>query len=352
MDPIKRLGRERKALKIRLTGPEEEEFNDLDILLDRYYAIGTKINARGTKIDESGTKIDASETDADRTIDVPKIDVPKFDGDINKWISYKNSFLTLIDSRTDITDIEKLLYLRDSLVGTPLERLEMYDLIAENYKVSWNVLLDTYDRKRVILAQSFDALINTPKQENSSFEGLTRLLDNARARINIIDSFDMSAQALKVRLVERTLPDVIREEWDKRLNPDVYPTIEQLFEFLEETILRLAASKGSSSSTETEFSGKRKRHDSRTPSSRHQRSSHKARKRPTNMAPKCILCRKYNHFLYQCPQFEHMSIPCRWETIKNLKLCQNCLRKHEGPCRSSYCLICEKRHYKLKNAFP
>ncbi|XP_043498471.1 uncharacterized protein LOC122521797 [Polistes fuscatus] len=282
MDPIKRLGRERKALKIRLTyfenlinegkldagemihryarltkqidgyekshqdciysGPEEEKFNDLDIFLDRYYAIGTKINARGTKIDESGTKINASETDADRTIDVPQIqvpqiDVPKFDGDINKWISYKNSFLTLIDSRTDITDIEKLLYLRDSLVGTPLKRLEMYDIIAENYKVSWNVLLDTYDQKRVILAQSFDALINTPKQENSSFEGLTRLLDNARARINIIDSFDMSAQALKVRLVERTLPDVIREEWDKRLNPDVYPTIEQLFEFLEETIL-------------------------------------------------------------------------------------------------------------------
>ncbi|KAI4475601.1 hypothetical protein M0804_014206 [Polistes exclamans] len=324
MEPIKHLGRERKALKIRLTyfeklinegkldaremihryarlteqigryeqshqecidsSPEEEEFNDLDALLDRYYAIGAEINARENKIDASEIKIDTSEKkmDANETNTDRTIDVPQFNGDINNWISYKNSFLTLIDSRTDMTDIEKLLYLRNSLIGKPLERLVVYDLIGENYKVSWNVLLDTYDRKRVILAQSFDALIDAPKQKNPTLEGLTRLLDNARARINIIDYFDMSEQALKVRLVERTLPDVIREEWDKRLNSNVYPSIEQLFEFLEETILRLAASKDSSLTTKTKLCSNRRRRQH--PRARQRRNSYTSRTLPTNMA--------------------------------------------------------------------
>ena len=66
---------------------------------------------------------------------------------------------------------------------------------------------------------------------------------------------------------------------------------------------------------------------------------------PTNA---CVLCKKPGHLLRFCRQFDRMSIPERFRTVKKFHCCINCLaNSHEvNDCLSEHrCSICNKRHH-------
>ncbi|XP_043485821.1 uncharacterized protein LOC122513498 [Polistes fuscatus] len=352
---------------------EEEEFNELKQILNRYYAIGKRIDASKMSAVNTTSKMAAVnitsnmaavnttiKTSADNSVNTNttseasvntntiikkrSIEIPKFDGDIDKWLSFKNCFLTYIDARTDLSDLCKLIYLRDSLVGMPLSVLQTYPLTGENYKISWAYLLERFDVQSVHLARALDALIDIPRLETTSIEDITQFVNNLRARVRTVNFFN-KPYALQVRLAERALPHAILQEWIKRIDLYDYPTIEKLCDFLTEFEYRSSAFTDFSSSTRTERSAKRKQPDRRSPSPRKRQNTYNASRFFTNVSPKCIICKELNHALYRCSKYNRMTKSDRWEVIENHKLCSNCLRKHQGLCRSSRCKICNKLHH-------
>nr|XP_029731412.1 uncharacterized protein LOC115267912 [Aedes albopictus] len=52
---------------------------------------------------------------------LPKIDLPKFCGDESRWISFRDSFISMIHSNDDIPTVNKLHYLLQSLEGDAKE---------------------------------------------------------------------------------------------------------------------------------------------------------------------------------------------------------------------------------------
>lgn len=48
-------------------------------------------------------------------VKLPKPDVPKFDGNIIEWCTFWEQFSVSIDSRSHLSDSEKLVYFRHSL---------------------------------------------------------------------------------------------------------------------------------------------------------------------------------------------------------------------------------------------
>ncbi|KAI4472751.1 hypothetical protein M0802_016525 [Mischocyttarus mexicanus] len=227
--------------------------------------------------------------------------------------------MTLVGSRTDINELEKLDYLRESLIGLPRETvsqfsvkegsyklawealLATYDrkrlLLAQHvdailatqkpkitdlkglpretvsqfsvkegsYKLAWEALLATYDRKRLLLAQHVDAILATQKPKITDLKGMTRLINDTRARIRTIDSLDLTPHTVITRVIENAIPDECRDEWEKRLNPDVFPTIDEILDFLNDVMLRKSTSKRTSRESErvarrNEYSAKLDRH--------------------------------------------------------------------------------------------
>lgn len=63
---------------------------------------------------------------------------------------------------------------------------------------------------------------------------------------------------------------------------------------------------------------------------------------------KCPLC-KADHVLMQCDKFLHMNATERRDTVRNLRLCKNCLYSHgEKTCTSEKrCNLCNKHHHTL-----
>ncbi|KAI4482488.1 hypothetical protein M0802_013664 [Mischocyttarus mexicanus] len=99
-------------------GGDTGESDDFTRLEDRYYAIllkanpdepPTNVNANKTLPTTSGNSGTASTTEHARPTRLPDMDIPKFDGDLEAWIAYRDSFLSMIGERSDLNEIEILL---------------------------------------------------------------------------------------------------------------------------------------------------------------------------------------------------------------------------------------------------
>ncbi|XP_040151100.1 uncharacterized protein LOC120893348 [Anopheles arabiensis] len=72
---------------------------------------------------------------------LPKIELPTFDGNSTKWLTFRDRFVAMIDSASEIPNIMKLQYLLSSLKGEVGLLFEHTTLTADNYEVTWAALL-------------------------------------------------------------------------------------------------------------------------------------------------------------------------------------------------------------------
>jgi len=65
---------------------------------------------------------------------LPRIDLPKFDGTPSKWLSFKDLFNSLVTANPTLSAVEKLQYLKTSIVGSAAHLLSNTALTADNFQ--------------------------------------------------------------------------------------------------------------------------------------------------------------------------------------------------------------------------
>ena len=84
-------------------------------------------------------------------VKLPKLDVPKFDGEILNWRSFWEQFCISVHDRTNLSDAEKLVYLQQSLKGgSAKSTIEGLSRSGDNYAEAVGCLQSRYDRPRLI----------------------------------------------------------------------------------------------------------------------------------------------------------------------------------------------------------
>lgn len=66
---------------------------------------------------------------------LPKLDLPQFDGEPIHWQEFSDLFRSTIGDRTDLRPIEKLSYLKSCLSGEASHVVAGFRMISENYPV-------------------------------------------------------------------------------------------------------------------------------------------------------------------------------------------------------------------------
>jgi hypothetical protein len=89
-------------------------------------------------------------------IRLPEIPLATFHGNPNEWVCYKKRFQALIAEHLDLSDPQKLTYLRNLLQG------EAYRQQSPNgtYSSLWTALQGRYEMKRIIAEQHIGELLN------------------------------------------------------------------------------------------------------------------------------------------------------------------------------------------------
>lgn len=328
--------------------PNDTHRTEFENIQERFYELAGKIE-NILNSSEAGASVSSEDTRSDNTVTIikkrriklPEAPLPTFDGKFESWLSFKNAFRNVIDSQSDLSDIDKLHYLKSALIGEAANKLKIFTVDGVNYSKAWDILERAYEVKRVLISRHLSLMLSIPPLDKETTSGLTKLADDMQQHVASLISLGVSVGSeIIVHLLENKLPKSTLEKWETTLERDTFPTPDQMYEFVYKSAVctskreRAKASESERNINETMIKRKRIYPSNRA--------------LLLNASQNCVACNTRRHPLYLCAKFKQMSIPKRIEIVRNAKVCYNCLRSHrDSPCKFSNCTICQKRHNTL-----
>ena len=265
-------------------------------------------------------------------IQLPKIEVPTFDGNLLNWRYFWEQFENTIHNKTQLTDSDKLTYLRDALKDGPARHVVSgLTQTAENYMEAIRCLQERYDRPRILHQAHVRKIQEATPLKTGSGQELRRLHDLLRQHTRALKTLEQhTLETYLTAAIELKLDDHTKLKWmEYSSDSETTPSYEELLKFLD-----IQA-----------------RH--------HESVAHSVRSAP-KVSPRtvyaalpetrCVACRKENHPLHNCGKFQRMTREERWEIVKKNGCCMNCLKVgHTAKkCRAPQsCRKCRKSHHTL-----
>lgn len=96
---------------------------------------------------------------------LPSIQLPDFDGDLSNWVRFRDLFIALVDSKENLSHVEKLEYLRTKLKGEASTIVKHLNPTNDNYKIAWDLIKANYDKPDVIQRKYFEILFDQKSKE-------------------------------------------------------------------------------------------------------------------------------------------------------------------------------------------
>ena len=304
----------------------DEALFDTSLKMKRFLA---KLTADAITADTHGVKL-------------PKIDVPTFYGDLLMWKSYWEQFSVAVDTRADMSDAEKLVYLRHSVKdGSARQVIEGLTRTGDNYGEAVECLKTRYDRPRIIHQTHVRKIVDIPTLKHGSGKELRHLHDTAQQHVRALKSMGYEPSgAFLTSILEIKLDSGTMFEWQKHSSSStVVPHYNDFLDFIN---LRAQASEHT-----VDDSNRRAANELRKVNK--PITSHAASATPTSNGT-CPLCKNESHLLFACNKFKGLSHERRMATVKTNGLCLNCLRSghFSRNCKSLHkCRECQRPHHTL-----
>ncbi|KYQ56020.1 hypothetical protein ALC60_05086 [Trachymyrmex zeteki] len=277
---------------------------------------------------------------------LPKISLPSFAGDYIAWRSFHDLFTTMVVNNNDLTNVERMHYLKTCLKGDAAKLITNLKVTDDTFFIAWKTLVTRYENKRVLISAQLDKLFGLKSIKSRSVKELNTMLATVTAALGALEALDCNTNSwdpFLVYLVARLLDADTREAWEVRLGPSMfYPTFKEFEDFLT------GHTRAWESLTPTLVKPSKEKNRSSWPLNKPEAKS-RGLIASASSATGEQRCRLYksNHYLSNCPTYLSQSVDRRKHTLFKLNLCFNCLGKHTAnSCPSSRgCRRCHQRHH-------
>ena len=110
---------------------------------------------------------------------LPDLPIEKFNGDLEKYQEFMDSFIATIDKNPKLEDVDKFRYLRMFLEDTregdgPRSLIEGFSTTAANYKEALTLIQETYGHPERITMSHISKLLNLEVKESSDKGSITQ----------------------------------------------------------------------------------------------------------------------------------------------------------------------------------
>lgn len=127
---------------------------------------------------------------------LPKLEIPKFSGDIRAWSSFWDMFGSAIDGNDTLDDVDKFNYLKSLVVGEAREAIAGFPLTGANYRAAVDVLKQRFGNVQVIVASHMESLLNVASvTSEDDVTGLRKLYTTVETHIRSLQSLGMSRKS-------------------------------------------------------------------------------------------------------------------------------------------------------------
>lgn len=306
----------------------------LSTVQSEYRTAAALLLKHNSKFNDTKSKQQFTVHERDDNVKLPKLEPPTFDGNILGWESFRDLYTSIIHNREDLSAVRKFQYLKSCMKGSAESLVRNFALTNDNYVSAWQLLLDRYDSKKVLVTEHIRQLTSQPNCKESADE-IKRLWNKTTESLRALENLKRPVQHWDdwiVFLVTQRLDSESRKLWEQAqcLN-DNQPTWEDLQTFLQGRIRAVEATTLQKSSSS---------------SSRNQAVKvHQVSASFSN----CSFCSK-SHRLVFCGKFRRKSNAEKIAFVKERQLCLNCLGEQHSvdSCPSHRtCNKCNHRHHSL-----
>ena len=281
---------------------------------------------------------------------LPRIELPKFGGDIDKWNDFKERYEAMVHNNSRLQSVEKMHYLKSCLVGEALNSIK--NLTLTQYDEAWQLMIRRYQNNKVLTFNELKKLMSLPSA--SEFSGdLKKLVDQLKVIRFNLGALDINIKewnALFVFIMSQRLPKESFEMWEQSLiRKDEVPEFDLLDSFVENRIQTLLATE--------KRSGKMIGVHAATVAP----PQHSVRDTPTRIASsppsrapqRCVFCAQ-SHINFKCPRLLTLSSSQRKQLLLDHRLCELCLNSHstESCAYKWRCRICRGKHNTMIHMDP
>ena len=154
-------------------------------------------------------------------IRLPRIELPKFSGNVLEWLSFWEQFEALV-GEANIPAISKFGYLHSSLEGEAKRVLQGLTLTAVNYPIACRMLKERFGKSERIIFAHIQALLNIDMPVKSSgskyIASLWKMQDQLNSHVRSLEALGVKGDQYGVILtpvILSRLPQEIRMEWSR-----------------------------------------------------------------------------------------------------------------------------------------
>ena len=116
---------------------------------------------------------------------LPTLQIPEFDGDLEKWTSFWSAFDRIINQNDKLTDVEKFEYLVSKLTGAAGNCLEGMPRTPKHYKEAITILLARFGNTKLLMDRHYICL-NKLSPCNGDVRNLRHLYDEFQKHIRCL----------------------------------------------------------------------------------------------------------------------------------------------------------------------
>jgi len=258
---------------------------------------------------------------AQSAIRLPPISLPEFDGDYKQWLIYRDTFDTFVHRNRDLTNIQRLHYLKSSLKSEAAQVIESLETTAANYLPAWEQLRERYDNNRRMVGGHINALCTMPSIVTSSSANLRKHQNGINSHLWTLKALNLPVEhwdAIIIRLMVEKLDVESHSLWESSSSSAFLPSIQEYLAFLHQRCLTLESIETSSSYGKIAVPCPQVNNTKRLAPKK--RSYTTAFATTDKSVSSCTLC-PGQHALYTCQGFLGMTVSERREHVRSKRLC-------------------------------
>ncbi|XP_077866365.1 uncharacterized protein LOC144354102 [Saccoglossus kowalevskii] len=149
-----------------------------------------------------------------QSINLPKLSLPYFGGDLLTWVSFKDSFYSAVHENSNLQNVQKFQYLRAQLTDEAAHTIEGLTLTNTNYTQAMDLLDHRYGQPHKIISPFMRSLWDLP-EPSEDYHSLHNFYDKLESHICGLKSLRKKEDSygdLLVPIVMDKLPGQIRKQ--------------------------------------------------------------------------------------------------------------------------------------------
>ncbi|XP_030763068.1 uncharacterized protein LOC115887734 [Sitophilus oryzae] len=328
--------------------------------LDDYHQDIKQNNDNYSDTNSNHSRVSNHDSRQTENVKLPEIKLPKFSGQYENWLEFRDTFDSLINSNNNLSKIQKFHYLRSALESSAAQVITSIEFCADNYTVAWDTLLARFNNGGVLVYNHVKSIFDMQPLNFESAVELRRILDSLAKHLRALKILKQPTESwdtLLIYIITNKLDKKTSREWEERRvklcanqgqsssDSINLPTLIDFKNFLKQKAdlletLNLMSDKPVKSSRSTHLAYKTDQ----------QVSNNESQAKPVSQKNiQCVFCKSSSHFIHNCTKFLELCVNDRIEKVRSLKLCTNCLRGNHFSknCFAGNCRKCRGRHNTL-----